>query len=237
MDHQEVTENVPIFLAIETATEVMSAAIYQGEELLAVEDVYIPKSHNRLITVILQQLTEHLDIKINKVACVGISSGPGSYTGLRVGASAAKGFCMGLGIPLISIPTLSGLAQSVIHWAKYLNALIVPMIDARRMEVYCGVYDSEGIEIIAPHARVLTEESILDCLQERKAIFIGDGAAKCKNLYDTDEQLIFMPQILPSARFYGKLIYDSWLNKRYASVFDFEPLYLKEVMIRQSIKK
>lgn len=214
----------------------MSAAIFKGSEPVAVQDVYLPKTHNRLVTAVIHQLLENLEWDMKSVSAVAVSSGPGSYTGLRVGASAAKGICMGLDIPLMVIPSLMGLAQGVVSWAKSLDALIVPMFDARRMEVYCAVYDPEGRELLPPHARILTDKPITDFLAGRKALLIGDGVKKTEPLYQTEKNILMMPEILPSARYLGKLIYDLWLEKRFASVYDFEPLYLKEVMIRTSQK-
>lgn len=229
-------EQEPLFLALETATEVMSAAVFRGTKLLGVQDYYLPQLHNRLVTECLRQLLLNIDLNIKEVQAVAVSAGPGSYTGLRVGASAAKGICMGLSIPLIAVSTLQGLAFSVNEWALQTDSLIIPMLDARRMEVYTAVYDASGNELVAPHPRILDEEPIQLLAENRTAILVGDGVAKTIPVYASDKNLILMPNVLPSARFFGTLIYQTWLEKRWVNIAEFEPLYLKEVMIRQGKK-
>ena len=161
---------------------------------------------------------------------VAVSSGPGSYTGLRIGISAAKGLCYALEKPLIGIGTLKGLTQSILNSQFGIHqSLFIPMIDARRMEVYCAVYDDKLNEIEKVSAKIIDEHSFSELLTERKVIFFGDGAAKCKPLFSKNKNAIFAEPVFLSAVSMVALAEEKFNRKEFEDVALFEPLYLKSL--------
>jgi tRNA threonylcarbamoyladenosine biosynthesis protein TsaB len=163
-----------------------------------------------------------------KPDAVAVSSGPGSYTGLRIGVSSAKGLCFGYGIPLISIPTLDLLACTAIrsNWLDS-SGLYCPMLNARRMEVYSAVYDARMNTVRNRIAEIITEESYADLLAKGEVCFFGDGAAKCKPLI-TSPRALFMEDVYPLASNMVTLAERAFREEDFADVAYFEPLYLKE---------
>ena len=154
---------------------------------------------------------------------IAVSKGPGSYTGLRIGVSAAKGLCFAIDVPLISIPTLEALA----HQAEIEDGLIIPMLDARRLEVYSAVFSSENKQIRETKAEVLDENSYDDYLKTNKVCFIGDGVEKFKALCK-HENAIFIDDKLPSAKQMGTLAEIKYHKNDFEDVAYFEPYYLKD---------
>ena len=154
--------------------------------------------------------------------------GYGSFTGLRIGVSTAKGICYSLDIPLIAIPTLQAMSYGIIHNSKFIiHNLYCPMLDARRMEVYYAIYDKDLNEIKPTCAEVITSESFNELLKENRVVFFGDGAEKCKSVI-THENAIFIDNIYPSAKDMINLAETRYENKEFEDVSYFEPFYLKD---------
>lgn len=199
------------------------------------------KSASSMLTVLAQTALDAIGIEIGAIDAFAVGKGPGSYTGLRVATSVAKGFCFALDKPLIGVNTLEAMAFQVrksLQFAGTLaateNVLFMPMIDARRMEVYCAVYDKDG-QTIAETTPLILEASSLDpWLENSKVVLFGDGAAKCKPLFEHLPNVIFWgADIHPQAAAVGALACQEFLKGNVDDPALFEPLYLKEFMMKQ----
>jgi len=215
-----------LILSIETSTTVCSIALTDGLNTIASQKLFLEKSHSNLLTVIIQDTLKQCGLKVEELEAVAVSKGPGSYTGLRIGVSTAKGLCYALDKPLISIPTLSAMAHeaSTYNTEKY---LLVPMLDARRMEVYTSTFDSDLSTIVETNAMILDEASFQETLADKRVLFLGDGSDKFKPLVQLNEHARFIPDISPSAWAVGQLAYDKFLEEDFEDVAYFEPYYLK----------
>ncbi|MEX2335689.1 MAG: tRNA (adenosine(37)-N6)-threonylcarbamoyltransferase complex dimerization subunit type 1 TsaB [Fulvivirga sp.] len=217
---------MPLILSIETATTVCSVALYRGDTLLGTQTLFIDKSHSGLLAPSMASLVQYCSHKFSDLDAVAVSKGPGSYTGLRIGVSAAKGLCFALGIPLIAINTLKAMAQGVSKYNKG-EAMLCPMIDARRMEVYCLVANHD-MNIIDETKPVIVEEDFLqELLQEREVLFFGNGSDKCRGVIK-HSNAIFIPGIHPDAANIGFLAHQKFARQQFEDVAYFEPFYLKE---------
>lgn len=218
-------------LNIDTSTTVCSVALSAGGECLSMRKDESGNSHSRVIGVFTQQLLQEADSNGWKVAAVALSQGPGSYTGLRIGTSFAKGLCYGMNIPLIAIPTLKIMAWAVAQRLKaegvHTDALLCPMIDARRMEVYSAVYDMELNEAEAVSAKIIDQESFSDLLANRKIYFFGNGSNKCKDAI-TSHNATFIDGVNPLAVDMVVMAHEAYNKKEFADVAYFEPFYLKD---------
>ena len=219
----------PFILAFETATPVSSVAVFERGEVLACQEYYSAQRHARLITVMVEHLLEDLGLRVQDLSAVCVAKGPGSYTGLRVGVSTAKGLCMALDLPLIAVSSLSGLAARVQNLARREQALICPMIDARRMEVYCEIYGSD-LSVVEPvQARIVPEQPFDDLLAAQKVIFLGSGAAKCKELLETaSDNALVLEDLLSSASSFAGLAWKRYQAGEFDDLLSFEPFYLKD---------
>lgn len=214
-----------IILNIETATKNCSVSLSEEDKILTLVELNEGQfSHaEKLHTFILEVLkTAHKSM--SDIDAVSVSKGPGSYTGLRIGVSAVKGLCFSLELPLISIPTLTSMATSI---QVDRGDLIVSMLDARRMEVYAAVFDSKYQQIDETKAVIIDENSFNYFLHKGKVYFIGDGAAKCKDIL-AHKNAVFMETIFPSAKEMGRLAYEKYLRKDFEDLAYFEPYYLKD---------
>lgn len=227
----------PLLLALETSTDVSSAAIFEGPNLLGTLDFHANKLHARLMTVLIQQLLENLQLKPKDLAAVAVTQGPGSYTGLRVGTSVAKGMAMALDIPILSVGSLNSLAASVMDIAQTMDAHVIPLLDARRMEVYCGVFNPQA-ELIDPVQAYIVEESpFASWLDQGKVVFVGDGAAKCKPLLTHNPNAIVLENRLSSAAHMGHHLWQKFQTQDFEDLVTFEPFYLKNFVATISKKK
>lgn len=219
-------------LNIETATKNCSVSIAKnGETILCKEIAEEGYSHAEKLHVFIEEVIAESGVSIQDLVAVAVSQGPGSYTGLRIGVSAAKGLCFALNIPLIAIDTLQTLASQ----AKVTDGKIIPMLDARRMEVYSEVFTA-NLEIErAIQAEVITEESF--AAYTEKIYFVGDCAEKCKPVL-TKENFVFLEEIkYPSANAMSKLSYAKYQKSDTVDVAYFEPYYLKDFMMTLPSKK
>ena len=216
-------------LHVETSTKVCSVAVTEdGAVLFEKTDLNGP-SHAVQLGVFVDEALSYIDNHGIPFDAVAVSCGPGSYTGLRIGVSMAKGICYGRELKLIAIPTLEVLCVPVLLYYEELpeDALLCPMIDARRMEVYAAIYD-RALRTVRPiGADIVDENSYLEYLEQHPVYFFGDGASKCREKI-THPNAHFLPDIVPLAKYMGPLAEKAVANGRYEDVAYFEPFYLKE---------
>mgnify|MGYP003466123934 FL=1 len=226
-------------ILIETSTALCSAALAEDGVITSYRESSAPKAHASLTAVFIQEMLQEKGLTIADCDAVCVSKGPGSYTGLRVGVSTAKGLCFGSGKPLIAISTLDILvAQAQIpDNLKY----IVPMVDARRMEVYAAVYEIAGQagndvrQITETAPAIIDENSYSDILEKGKVLFIGDGAGKCADVIKHPNATFV--QCWPKASAMLEPAMKAYKEKRFEDVAYFEPFYLKEFVATVSKKK
>ena len=213
-----------LVLNIETATTNCSVSLSKdGETLVLKEDKDSGYSHAEKLHVYIDELFKKANINPQDIDAVAVSKGPGSYTGLRIGVSAAKGLCFALDKPLLAVSTLESLAQQV----KINDGYIVPMLDARRLEVYSAVFDAKFEQYREIKAEILSEESYSDLLEEQKVYFIGSGVEKTKTLI-THPNATFIEGQLPSANEMSQLSEKKYKKSDIEDVAYFEPFYLKD---------
>lgn len=220
-----------IILNLETATQICSVVLAKSGEILAKRELNEKNVHAEVLTPFIQEVIAEASIKLQDLDAIAVSKGPGSYTGLRISVSTAKGLCYSLDKPLISIGTLESLA----HYAaqKLKNTLtskhqIYPMIDARRMEVYTAPFSSDLQQISPVTPLIFDENTFSDIPQDQKLIFVGDGSRKTKELFADNEQIEIHDDILCSAEGMMKIAEEKFINQDFEDVAYFEPFYLKE---------
>ena len=216
-------------LNIETSTTVCSVSISENDTLLASKEIDNGYSHAENLHVFIKELLTEINLNPNDLNAVAVSKGPGSYTGLRIGISSAKGLCYALNIPLISINTLQILANCIEN--KHEKYFYCPMLDARRMEVYTAVYDFNLNEDLPTEALIVDEQSIEKYKKYSSIYFFGDGMPKCKELLSALPNANFIEEVKPSAKNMVNLSYQKIINKQFEDVVYFEPFYLKDFMI------
>ncbi|MBQ4818665.1 tRNA (adenosine(37)-N6)-threonylcarbamoyltransferase complex dimerization subunit type 1 TsaB [Aquimarina sp. MMG016] len=211
-------------LYIETATTNCSVCLAKDNEIVAsIEDYDTKYSHAERLHNYIDQVMKEAEVLFKDLSAVAVSKGPGSYTGLRIGVSTAKGLCYALDIPLISIPTLQSLALQV----NTNDGYIVPMLDARRMEVYSVVFSGSFEQVRETKAEILSEDSFQDYLQDDKVYFIGNGVEKFTEICE-HKNAVFIKKKLPSANEMATLGYSKFLEKDFEDVSYFDPYYLKD---------
>lgn len=211
-------------LCLETATTNCSVAIaVDGIVTVIKEDNDVSYSHAELLHVFIEQVLAEAGIHLNQLDAIAVSMGPGSYTGLRIGVSAAKGLCFTLDLPLIAIPTLTSLAHQVRSSPKF----IIPMIDARRMEVYSAVFNEEREQIRDTKAEIITASSFDYYMEQGEVVFIGNGVEKFSNLC-THKSASFLTFNLPSALQMAQLAEVKFNEGVFENVAYFGPFYLKD---------
>ena len=214
-----------IILCLETATTNCSVALCEDANVIALkEDNSKGYSHAEKLHVFIDEILKENDLKIDNLDAVAISKGPGSYTGLRIGVSAAKGLCFAQDIPLISVPTLTALAKQV---TPKEGEQVISMLDARRMEVYSAIFDSAFNQIRDTKAQVLSEDSFQQELANGKVHFIGNGVAKFREICE-HPNAEFVEDRLPSAKEMCSIAYDKYKISDIEDVAYFEPYYLKD---------
>ena len=214
-------------LNIETSTTVCSVCISEDAKCKCFRENFAGNNHSELIGVFTQEVLTEAGVEPKDLDAVALSIGPGSYTGLRIGTSFAKGLCYGSDLKLITIPTLKIIAQNAKE--KYSiedDALLCPMIDARRMEVYNCIYDASLGQVRETQPEIIDENSFAEILQNKKVYFCGNGAAKCKP-FITHENAIFLDEVYPLANSMIALAEDAFSKNDFADVAYFEPFYLK----------
>lgn len=212
-------------LSIETSTTVCSVALHSEGDLRSFSQYFIEKSHSSILTPLISETVSHSGLQMPDLSAVAISEGPGSYTGLRIGTSTAKGICFGLDIPLIAINTLLAMAAGVSKTVVD-DSLLCPMLDARRMEVYSLVSDRDLNLVRKVEPQIIDENSFSEYLESNKVTFFGNGSDKCKTVIHS-ENARFIDDINPSAKEIGTLACAKFENQDFVDLAKFEPFYLK----------
>ncbi|MGV3539487.1 MAG: tRNA (adenosine(37)-N6)-threonylcarbamoyltransferase complex dimerization subunit type 1 TsaB [Rufibacter sp.] len=224
-------------LSLETSSTVCSVALHQAGQLLSYTVLQMEKAHSSHITVMVQQVLEYAGVPLERIDAIAVSGGPGSYTGLRIGSGTAKGLCFSLDKPLISVGTLSAMAQQVIastpsperYW-------FCPMLDARRSEVYTSLltHTLAPIKEVAPV--ILESDSFAQDLETQPVVFFGSGCAKAKQLIAAHPNAFYLDNVKPSAKGVGELAWGKFQQQQFEDVAYYEPFYLKEVYITSPTK-
>jgi len=215
-------------LCIETSTDVCSVALTAGGAVVAAAEIREAQAHASRLAPLIQEVMAAAGIGSGDLSAVAVSKGPGSYTGLRIGTSTAKGLCYALNIPLIGIGTLDLLAwQGITSTDVDRETLLCPMIDARRMEVYCQVTDFSRKVVMPPSPVVVDESSFLELLNERSVLFLGNGAAKCREVI-RHSNANFLDDVVPLASAMAPLAAEEFSAGRTENLVQFTPFYLKE---------
>jgi len=221
-----------IILSIETSTITSSIAIHEDGDLLASQHIHLIKSHSEYLVPTINHLLEVCSIKTREIQAIAVSKGPGSYTGLRIGTATAKGLCFGLDAKLIAINTLEAMAFGIVGFFQE-DILLCPMIDARRMEVYCMVLGKELNILQSTKALIIDEYSFTEYLSSQRMFFFGNGAAKCKESLRHQPNALFMDGIHPNAEHIGTLAWRQFKRQNFEDIATFEPYYLKDFIAKK----
>lgn len=231
-----------LILSIETGTDICSVALANDGELMALRESDEGRDHAKKVALFVDELLRETGVQPSDLDAIAVGKGPGSYTGLRIGVSFAKGMCYALNIPLIAIGSLDALTEVAredydagildIEGEEWAKAKLCPLVDARRMEVYAQVFDNEGKALTDVVAEVVTEESFKQWRADKFVIF-GNGAKKCTELLS---DAIFV-EVAPSARGIVRLAEEAFKAEKFEDLAYFEPFYLKEFLVIPSKKK
>ncbi len=221
-------------LSIESATHMASVVLSKDGQVLRMMENSHDKSHAEWLSVFVEQLLLSEGISTRQLSAVAVSEGPGSYTGLRIGVSLAKGLCYGLDIPLIAIPTLKAMAFGAAEAHPGFD-WYVPMIDARRMEVYAAGYNAQ-LEVLLPvSAHIIDPSSFAEVLENKQVLFFGTGALKCRDFL-THKHAHFIDEQFVSAQHMAQLVHQNYQERQFVDTAYFEPFYLKEFVALKSAK-
>ena len=219
-----------LLLQIETATTSCSVALAKDGIVLGLKQINQRNIHAEVITLFVEELLVSAGLKYDELDAIAVSSGPGSYTGLRIGISTAKGLCFALDKPLIAIETLESMAYGLINSYGALDnhMLLCPMIDARRMEVFTAVFTAKGVKIKPTAAEIIDVNSFNELLEINKMLFFGDGAEKCRDVLGAHPNAGFLPDFVNSATHLTQMALEKFRNRAFENVAYFEPYYLKD---------
>jgi tRNA threonylcarbamoyladenosine biosynthesis protein TsaB len=223
---------MPLILSLETSSDVCSVALHQNGKIVREIVVRETQAHAEKLAPAIHELLSVTSRSFKELNAIAISAGPGSYTGLRIGASTAKGICFAMDLPLISIPTLELMAFTAVGSVTP-GALLCPMIDARRMEVYCQVFDSTLNTILPATAKVIDESSFNELLDVQKVFFFGNGADKCREVL-RHPNAVFLDNIVPLASLMGEVAHTRFQKKEFEDMEKFKPFYLKDFVAKKS---
>ena len=222
-----------LIINIETTTKNCSVSLAKNGTILSLKEINEGGySHAEKLHALIEQVCKEQSVKLSELQAIAVSKGPGSYTGLRIGVSAAKGLCFGLNIPLVSTDTLECLAMS----SNKKSGFIIPMLDARRMEVYSAVYDSDYNIVEEIKANIVDENSFSEYIKKDKVCFLGDGAEKCKDVLKHDN-IEFLDDFFPSSEQMAGLSFAKFEKNDFEDVAYFEPFYLKNFVPTAAKKK
>lgn len=216
-----------LILNIETSTPVCSASISENGKEISGRVSFDDKSHATMLSIYVNQIFNETGITAKQLSAVAVSQGPGSYTGLRIGVSLAKGICYAANVPLIAVNTLQAMALMAKEQSSKNYNLYCPMIDARRMEVYTALFDNNNCEYAATKALIIDNQSFVKELEKNTILFFGDGAKKCRDII-TSSNSCFIDNIYPLASYMAILSATKLANKNFVDVAYFEPYYLKD---------
>jgi len=230
-----------LILNIETSTEVCSAALAQDGLVTHLRENLTGQNHAMLLTIFIQELLAEADISVDQLDALAVSGGPGSYTGLRIGVSVAKGICYAAHLPLIAITSLETMAYHIIQSLENVypvrtkDILFCPMIDARRMEVYTSFYDKNMAQVRGIQADIIDHQSYLKFLENNVVLFFGNGADKCRETI-SHPNAIFIDQIHTSASYMAPLSEREYKNQQFSDLAYYEPFYLKDFVATIPVK-
>ncbi|TKC62311.1 tRNA (adenosine(37)-N6)-threonylcarbamoyltransferase complex dimerization subunit type 1 TsaB [Pedobacter hiemivivus] len=223
-------------LQIETATQVCSAAISVNGKTIALKEEMASNIHAGSLTLFIKEVMDMAGLQFADLDAVAVSKGPGSYTGLRIGVSTAKGLCFALDKPLIAVDTLQMMTAGFLMQQKDCEGLICAMIDARRMEVFTAMFDRDLNYVLPTEAKIIDENSFATELAVGKVTFIGDGAMKCAEVLQ-NEHAAFSDLNFNSAAHMSQLAYKAFTAAQFEDVAYFEPFYLKDFVLTTPKKK
>ncbi|MEO0331212.1 MAG: tRNA (adenosine(37)-N6)-threonylcarbamoyltransferase complex dimerization subunit type 1 TsaB [Bacteroidota bacterium] len=224
-----------IILSIETATKTCSVALHRDKTLLGLQEVHLDKSHSSLLHLMIDNLLQYCEIERNQLDAVAVSVGPGSYTGLRIGVSTVKGIGYALDIPVIAINTLEAMARGMQNF-NLGKKWLCPMLDARRMEVYCLLQSETGETIHSTRPLVINQDSFASELEQCPIAFFGNGSDKCCEVLN-HPNAYFVSHVTPSARWVGELAQEKYKRSKFEDLAYFVPFYLKEYRTTQPKNK
>lgn len=229
-----------MIICLETATSICSVALCNDSGVVALRESNEDKSHASLLTLYIQDLLKEYNIKADELDAIAVSKGPGSFTGLRIGVSVAKGIAYASSIPLISVETTFSMYHGIKDYYEGEGMIdnetfLCPMLDARRMEVYYAIFNSRGDKIKDISAEIINEDSFMGIPESVKMIFFGDGALKCKNLLKR-KNIYFAGDYKISASHMQKPAYQALKASNYEDVAYFEPFYLKDFITSKPVK-
>lgn len=222
-----------LILHIETATRICSIALANDGDLLYLRESSTPNAHSSQVTLFIDEVMQGAGVPVTAIDAVAVSMGPGSYTGLRIGVAVAKGLCYALDKPLIAVPTLQAMAWGIstltpVPFPVGRGGVICPLLDARRMEVYCAIYDEQLNEVRPAAAEIIDSISFAGYLQKRVVIFGGEGAEKCRPLLEHHPNARFISGFETSAKYMVPIAFERFMAGRFEDPAYFEPFYLKE---------
>lgn len=218
-----------LILQIETATTVCSVAIAEDGKTIACVEVEQRNVHAEKITLFIDEVLHKARKNYTDIDAIAVSSGPGSYTGLRIGVSTAKGLCFALDKPLIAVETLSAMADGFVQqYVPDNDTLLCPMIDARRMEVFTALFSIDGWCVKQTSAEIIDEHSFAELLHDRQIMFFGDGAAKCATILGAQPNARIVADFTNSASHLSQKAFEKFARKEFEDVAYFEPYYLKD---------
>lgn len=219
---------MPYILSIDTSTEICSVALSKGTEQVAFRETAEGRSHAKILLPFIEETLKEAAVVPEQLQAVAVSMGPGSYTGLRIGVSTAKGLCFSLGIPLIAVPTLQIMAAGTRKAVPMEpEMLLCPMLDARRMEVFVAMYNVDLQEVMPFGAKIIEEGSFAEALAEHKVLFCGNGAEKCREILSKNANACFDHTPI-SARNMVEIALQKFENQQFEDVAYCEPIYGKE---------
>ena len=220
-----------MILCLETATPSCSVALVHNGEVLACEEDPKGQNHSEKITLFIDSVMKKASVTYNNLDAVAVSMGPGSYTGLRIGVSTAKGICYAVSKPLIAVETLHAMAYGLpveTFQETSLPPCLIPMIDARRMEAYAAIFDEKCNKIKDTEAVIIDGNSFSDLKKDHHLYLFGDGADKCAELFANDSKITVIKDFYCSAKFMNVIAQQKLDNKDFVDVAYFEPFYLKD---------
>ena len=225
-----------MILCLETATPSCSVALVHNGEVLACEEDPKGQNHSEKITLFIDSVMKKAGISYDQLDAVAVSMGPGSYTGLRIGVSTAKGICYAVSKPLIAVETLEAMAyggkvvisSEVEKSSLNGNIMLVPAIDARRMEVYAAIFDGNINKIKDTEAVIIDENSFADLKKDHHLYLFGDGADKCADHFANDDKITVIKEFYCSAKYMNTIAQQKFNNSEFVDVAYFEPFYLKD---------
>ena len=217
-----------LILCLETSSVNCSVSLFENEDLRASVEMGETYMHSEKLHVFIEEVLKKAGVKITNLDAVAVGSGPGSFTGLRIGMAAAKGLCFALDIPLISVLTLETMSRIALQFPSSYQRSLCPLIDARRMEVYTCIFDDNLRVERKLDAVIVDENSFLPDLNKGPILFFGDGMPKIKSLLESHENAFFQEGIMPSSLFMGKTAFQKFTNSDFEDVAYAEPLYYKD---------